>query len=127
MTSQGGEDVVKLTDFGLSKVFRDKNTSSFSALFRGNAQNMTTICGSDYFMAPELLAEQTLEYDSSIDVFALGLVHMVVLDYNEKYQVTTPLSSEYFLRISPYFVRVISYLQFIFSCRHLISLAVIIS
>ena len=99
MTSQGGEDIFKLTDFGLSKVFRDKHTPSFSTLFRGNAQAMTTICGSDYFMAPELFTKQDgqLQYDSSIDVFALGLVHMVVLDYNEKYPVTTPLSSEYFL------------------------------
>ena len=95
MTSQNGEDIVKLTDFGMSKVLRDKHNSSFSAFFRGNAQAMTTICGSDYFMAPELFSEQASEYDSSIDVFALGLVHMVVLDYNEKYPVTTPLSSEY--------------------------------
>ena len=45
MTSQGEEDIVKLTDFGMSKVFRDKHNSSFSALFRGNRQTMTTICG----------------------------------------------------------------------------------
>ena len=97
MTSQGGEDVVKLTDFGLSKVFRDKHTSSFSALFRGNAQAMTTRCGSDFFMAPERFLEpdEKLQYDSSIDVYALGLVHMVVLEYSEKYPVTLPLSSRY--------------------------------
>ena len=51
-------------------------------------------------MAPELFAEQTLQYDSSIDVFALGLVHLVVLDYNEEYPVTTPLSSNYLISLN---------------------------
>ena len=107
VTSQGGEHVVKLTDFGLSKVFRDEHTSSFSALFCGNAQAMTTICGSDYFMAPELFYRTgKVQYDSSIDIFALGLVHMVVLEYNEKYPVTIPLSSESCLHILVHFVRV---------------------
>ena len=48
-------------------------------------------------MALELFAEQALQYDSSIDVFALGLAHMVVLNYNEEYPVGTPHSSEPFL------------------------------
>ena len=33
MTSQGGEDVVKLTDFGLSKVFRDYTILLFQPYF----------------------------------------------------------------------------------------------
>ena len=95
MTSRGGEDVVKLTDFGLSKVFIDKNTSSLSTLFN-RGKYMTTVCGSEFFMAPELFSEQEggLQYGPSIDVFTLGLVHMVVLDYSEEYPVTIPLSSK---------------------------------
>ena len=97
MTKQQGEDIVKLTDFGLSKVFSDKYTSSFSAIFN-RGQFMTTVCGSNFFLAPEFFAEQDggLKYDSSVDVFALGLVHLVVLQYGDNYRETNPLSGKFF-------------------------------
>ena len=57
MTSLGGEDVVKLTDFGLSKVFSNKHTSSLSTVFN-RGKYMATACGSEFFMAPEFFAEQ---------------------------------------------------------------------
>ena len=93
MARQGDEDVVKLTDFGLSKVFTDKHPASFSALFN-RGKLMSTACGSHFFLAPEFFAEQEggLQYDPSIDVFALGLVHKVVLEYTVDNREILPLS-----------------------------------
>ena len=96
MTKQGVTDIVKLTDFGLSKVFTDKHLSSFSALFN-RGKFMSTACGSHFFLAPEFFAEQEggLQYDPSIDVFALGLVHKIVLEYSHTNRETIPLSANF--------------------------------
>ena len=93
MTKQRRQHIVKLTDFGLSKVFEDKHTSSLSAVFN-RGKFMTTTCGSHFFLAPEFFVEQggSVQYDHSIDVFALGLVHLVVLQYRDDHRETIPLS-----------------------------------
>ena len=95
MARQGDEDVVKLTDFGLSKVFTDKHTASFSMLFN-RGKFMSTAGRSHFFLAPEFFAEREggLQYDPSIDVFALGLVHKVVLEYTKDNQEILPLSGK---------------------------------
>ena len=97
MTFQNGEHVVKLTDFGLSNMFHDKNASLPGLFNQTRAIYMTPVFGSDFFMAPELFAKHDgkLQYDLSIDVFALGLVHMVILDYTEQYPVNYPVPRQY--------------------------------
>ena len=84
MTSQGGEDIVKVTDFGLSNMFHDKSTTLSGLLNQTSAIHMTPVLGSEFFMAPELFAKHDgqMLYDLSIDVFARGLVHMVILDFD---------------------------------------------
>ena len=67
LKQEHGEDIVKLADFGVSRLL-DENTM------------MSTNCGSQYFMAPELSVDSArIKYDASVDVFALGLVNMVLL------------------------------------------------
>ena len=52
-----GEDTVKLSDFGMSKITNDNSM-------------MSTQCGSQFFMAPEILVEsEEVKYDASVDVF----------------------------------------------------------
>ena len=60
------------------------------------ANMMTTTCGSPYFMAPEFSAEMEggTKYDSSVDVFSLGLVHLVVLESDGNLRDLIPLSGE---------------------------------
>ena len=96
MVRQGENDVVKVTDFGLSKMFPDEYAATFSAIFN-QGKFMTTACGSQFFLPPEFFAEQSggLKYDKSIDVFALGLVLLVLLDFGEHYPETIPLSREF--------------------------------
>ena len=87
LTKQGAEDVVKVTDFGLSKVFKDKHAGLMS----------TSGCGTHLFQAPEFFDRSSgrLQYDQSVDVFAMGLVMMVLMDYGDGYFETRPLSSTF--------------------------------
>lgn len=60
-----GEGVVKILDFGLS---------------RNNAAAETrSIIGTPVFMAPELWGDQTIAFDSSIDVYAFGVTCLALL------------------------------------------------
>ena len=90
MKCEGDENIVKLTDFGLSKLC-DEQQSLSKAFHQG--QYMTTTCGSQYFMAPEFSAEFKggVKYDSSVDTFALGLVHLVILESGQDVELL-PLS-----------------------------------
>ncbi|KAJ8923295.1 hypothetical protein NQ315_001853 [Exocentrus adspersus] len=55
------ETVVKVSDFGLSKIIEDDSM-------------MQTICGTPYFAAPEVLDRQILLYDKQADVWSLGVL-----------------------------------------------------
>lgn len=62
------EGVVKILDFGLS---------------RNNANAETrSIIGTPIFMAPELWGDQTIAFDSSIDVYAFGVTCLALLTPN---------------------------------------------
>ena len=81
LKKEAGENTVKLSDFGVSRISEDTM--------------MSTHCGSHYFMAPELSAETAnIKYDSSVDVFALGLVYLVIFQ-SECYRDLLPLSGMY--------------------------------
>jgi serine/threonine protein kinase len=58
--------VVKLTDFGMSRVVSDPSTLS-----------RMTICGTNEYMAPEMLFQE--EYCSGVDIFSLGLVFIEIM------------------------------------------------
>ena len=81
---------VKLTDFGFSKLVFARQ--SLSTAFTQD-EEMSSLRGSPYFMAPEFSAEleSGLKYDKSVDTFALGLVFQVLLQCLE-YRDLTPLS-----------------------------------
>jgi serine/threonine protein kinase len=51
---------IKLTDFGLSKMFKKSNDKAF------------TICGTPQYLAPEILSD--VGYDNSVDWWSLGCV-----------------------------------------------------
>lgn len=62
------EGVVKILDFGLSRNNADAETQS--------------IIGTPLFMAPELWGDQTIAFDSSIDVYAFGVTCHALLTHN---------------------------------------------
>ena len=72
---------VKLTDFGLSKMV-DTEDMMKTAMFN-------TVVGTPGFMAPELYLKQT--YNQSVDVFAMGLVFLAILNH-KKGEGLNPLS-----------------------------------
>ena len=76
---ENGNDIVKISDFGVSRFFKENSI-------------MSSEFGTPYFMAPELsIDRERKQYDSSIDVFALGLVFLVVLQ-SDQYSDFRPLS-----------------------------------
>lgn len=60
----GRDGEIKLIDFGLSKSVQSKNTQ------------LTTIAGTPYYMAPEVIDG---EYNSQCDVWSLGVLMYVLL------------------------------------------------
>ena len=66
----GGQLQVKITDFGLAK---DAMLAS-TAITRTNA-------GTPGFMAPEVVERKP--YDASVDVFALGLVFLALVNFKK--------------------------------------------
>lgn len=69
--------MVKLTDFGLA---RDSMLATTA--------HMTTKAGTPGFMAPEILEEKP--YDASVDVFALGLVFLALVNHKKGEEVLKP-------------------------------------
>lgn len=59
---------VKISDFGLSKISRN---------FPERLPRATSICGSDFYLAPEVIRQE--EYGREIDVWALGVIVYVLL------------------------------------------------
>lgn len=62
------EGIVKILDFGLSRNHADAQTKS--------------IIGTPIYMAPELWGDQTIAFDSSIDVYAFGVTCFALLTNN---------------------------------------------
>jgi len=59
---------VKISDFGLAKVSRD---------FPRRLPRSHSICGSDFYLAPEVIKQE--EYGREIDIWALGVISYVLL------------------------------------------------
>lgn len=59
--------VVKIADFGLSKVFSSNAT-------------LSTVCGSPLYMAPELLMlDQKSAYSPAVDIWSVGVILFILL------------------------------------------------
>ncbi|XP_013416219.1 serine/threonine-protein kinase ATG1 [Lingula anatina] len=71
-TSSDPQPVIKVTDFGLSKVADVDLSKTFL---------MTTVAGTPCFMAPEQFAKEP--YTAAVDVFALGLIYLGMIYYEE--------------------------------------------
>ena len=53
---------IRITDFGLAKVDRE------------NLRNSKTLCGTDLYMAPEMIAENSKGYGKAVDFWSLGVI-----------------------------------------------------
>ncbi|KAJ8949326.1 hypothetical protein NQ314_008246 [Rhamnusium bicolor] len=63
------ETLVKVSDFGLSKVTDGEDL-------------MTTVCGTLQYIAPEILDARIPEYDKQVDVWSLGVILFYMLSKN---------------------------------------------
>jgi len=54
-------NVIKIVDFGLAKLQDDKSS-------------LQTVCGTPYFIAPEILDEEHKTYGAEVDVWSLGVI-----------------------------------------------------
>ena len=91
---EGGNYVIKIVDFGLSKIY-DEIKASFSHAYK--TTRMTTACDSNMYQAPEFFeeSEDGLQYDASVDTFALGLIFAVLLVYCRTNKEIMPLSGKF--------------------------------
>lgn len=59
---------IKISDFGLAKISKD---------FPRRLPRSHSICGSDFYLAPEVIKQE--EYGREIDIWALGVISYVIL------------------------------------------------
>jgi serine/threonine protein kinase len=85
VTHVNGKDIVKLADFGVTKVIeKQQGEHNLATMY------LTTVCGTAMYMAPEFFSEN-VKYTRSVDIFALGLVLKVILQYSLKHKTLTPI------------------------------------
>eukprot|EP00058_Branchiostoma_floridae_P024132 XP_002609622.1 hypothetical protein BRAFLDRAFT_87843 [Branchiostoma floridae] len=70
----GDPPLVKIGDFGLSKICNASNLSHNTDI---NTYQMNSACGSDYFMAPEVFEGS---YTAKADIFALGMIFCSMME-----------------------------------------------
>eukprot|EP00760_Papus_ankaliazontas_P020857 PhM_4_TR18593/c5_g1_i1/m.97011/K06641/CHK2; serine/threonine-protein kinase Chk2 len=83
------KDEIKLADFGLAKVFALVMSGSQSSPSTDNNNNttftkqqdlqLTTVCGTPMYVAPEVLDRSQKTYTSKVDVWSLGVLLFVTL------------------------------------------------
>jgi len=68
LSSKVSNTDIKISDFGLAKISRD---------FPRRLPRSHSICGSDFYLAPEVIKQE--EYGREIDIWALGVICYVLL------------------------------------------------
>jgi len=63
LVSKDNDTDIKISDFGLAKMSKD---------FPNRLPRATSICGSDFYLAPEVLRQE--EYGREIDIWAVGVI-----------------------------------------------------
>jgi serine/threonine protein kinase len=64
--------VLKFCDFGLAK-----------AIAHDVTRPLSTMCGTEYYIAPELFASE-IKYGKPVDIFSLGVLFLALLEYSSK-------------------------------------------
>jgi len=63
-SGSGSHETVKIADFGLSKIFSDK-------------EDLVTSCGTPGYVAPEVLMSES--YDKAVDMWGIGIITYILL------------------------------------------------
>ena len=94
MKRENDVDIAKLTDFGFAKLYDYSLSVKGSTVYK---QLHGTLRETPRYMAPEffLLDEAELQYTASVDVFSLGLMCKVILDFSPENKSTFPLSGKF--------------------------------
>ena len=84
-------DVAMLTDFGFAKLY-DLNLSQCGSVVYRNFHE--SVKGTPCYMAPEFYLEEEsgVKYTATVDVFSLGLMFAVMLDFGPENRSMQPLS-----------------------------------
>lgn len=72
LNSDNTQTLIKVTDFGLSKI--------------SEGYDMKTVCGTWYYIAPEVLNPMILEYDKQVDIWSLGVILFYMLSKELPFQ-----------------------------------------
>ena len=85
MKTESGNAIVKIDDFGVSKLFESQMQTS-----------LHTDCGTEYYKAPEFFSfgDEGLRYKSGVDVYALGLVFAEMMRFGAGSMQFLPLSGK---------------------------------
>ena len=84
-----GKHIAKLTDFGYAKIY-DYSLShpTFSTMLNKSSAGTPSYSAPEFFLKPNGI----LEYTASVDIFSLGLMHAVLLQYSSDNPTTFPNS-----------------------------------
>ena len=89
-----GKETAMLTDFGFAKLIDYSLSASGSAVYQ---KSHDSLIGTPSYMAPEFFLEDEtrLKYTATVDIFSLGLLDAVILDYGPENKSTHPLSGKW--------------------------------
>lgn len=85
---ENGIIVVKATDFGLAKLLDETEHGNLKDVY------MNTNCGTFAYMAPDFFFEEC-RYKATVDIFALGILLLAVLDFGPDSTELLPYSGMY--------------------------------
>ena len=91
MKTVGGIHIAKLTDFGYAKLYDfSLSNPTFSTMVNKSSAGTPIYSAPEFFLKPN----GSLEYTASVDIFSLGLMHAVILQYSPDNQSTFPNSGK---------------------------------